>query len=103
MAQAYWEIGEQIYIACNENDRAEYKKELLKYLFEKLTVEFGKGFTVRNLQMMRKFYLMDPIANTLCLQFSWSHYRLLMRIDDGKRRKWYTEECAKSSWSVRQL
>ena len=56
MVQAYWEIGEQIYIACGENERAEYGKGLLKYLSEKLTAEFGTGFAVRNLQMMRKFY-----------------------------------------------
>lgn len=103
MVQAYWEIGEQIYLACGENDRAEYGKGLLQYLSEKLTAEFGKGFAVRNLQMMRKFYLMYPKANTLCSQLSWSHYRVLMRIDDEKHRNWYTEECAKSGWSVRQL
>ena len=103
MVQAYWEIGEQIYIACGENDRAEYGKGLLKYLSEKLTAEFGTGFAVRNLQMMRKFYLMYQNANTLCSQLSWSHYRILMRISDDKRREWYTEECAKSGWSVRQL
>ncbi|MCM1167283.1 MAG: PDDEXK nuclease domain-containing protein [Lachnospiraceae bacterium] len=103
MVQAYRKIGEQIYLACGENDRAEYGKGLLKYLSEKLTAEFGQGFTVRGLQMMRKFYLMYPNANTLCSQLSWSHYRVLMRIDDEKRRDWYTEECAKSGWSVRQL
>ena len=103
MVQAYWEIGEQIYIACGENDRAEYGKGLLRYLSEKLTAEFGTGFAVRNLQMMRKFYLMYQNANTLCSQLSWSHYRILMRISDDKRREWYTEECAKSGWSVRQL
>ena len=103
MVQAYWEIGEQIYIACGENDRAEYGKGLLKYLSEKLTAEFGTGFAVRNLQMMRKFYLMYQNANTLCSQLSWSHYRILMRISDDKRRAWYTEECAKAGWSVRQL
>ena len=103
MVQAYWEIGEQIYIACGENDRAEYGKGLLRYLSEKLTAEFGTGFAVRNLQMMRKFYLMYQNANTLCSQLSWSHYRILMRISDDNRREWYTEECAKSGWSVRQL
>lgn len=103
MVQAYWEIGEQIYIACGENDRAEYGKGLLRYLSEKLTAEFGAGFAARNLQMMRKFYLMYQNANTLCSQLSWSHYRILMRISDDKRREWYTEECAKSGWSVRQL
>lgn len=57
MVQAYWEIGEQIYLACGENDRADYGAGLLKYLSEQLTAEFGKVYTVRNLQMMRKFYL----------------------------------------------
>lgn len=103
MVQAYWEIGEQIYLACGENDRAEYGAGLLKYLSEQLTAEFGKGYTVRNLQMMRKFYLMYQNTNTLCSQLSWSHYRVLMRISDEKRREWYTDECAKSCWSVRQL
>lgn len=103
MVQAYWEIGEQIYLACGENDRAEYGKGLLKYLSEKLTAEFGKGFTVANLRNMRQFYLTYPKRYTLCSELSWSHYRVLMRIDDEQRRNWYTEECAKSGWSVRQL
>ncbi|MBD5144783.1 MAG: DUF1016 domain-containing protein [Ruminococcus sp.] len=103
MVEAYWEIGEQIYIACGENDRAEYGKGLLKYLSERLTAEFGKGFTVRNLRNMRQFYLTYPKRHTLCTELSWSHYRILMRIDDENRRNWYTEECAKSGWSVRQL
>lgn len=103
MVEAYWEIGEQIYIACGENDRAEYGKGLLKYLSERLTAEFGKGFTVANLRNMRQFYLTYPKRYTLCSELSWSHYRILMRIDDENRRNWYTEECAKSGWSVRQL
>ena len=103
MVQAYWEIGEQIYLACGENDRAEYGKGLLKYLSEKLTAEFGQGFTVRNLRSMRQFYLAYPKRHMLCAELSWLHYRILMRIDDEKRRNWYTEECAKSGWSVRQL
>lgn len=103
MVQAYWEIGEQIYIACGENERAEYGKGLLKYLSEKLTAEFGTGFTERNLRNMRQFYQAYPIRHTVCTELSWSHYRILMRISDDKRREWYTEECAKSGWSVRQL
>lgn len=80
MVQAYWEIGEQIYIACGENDRAEYGKGLLKFLSEKLTAEFGKGFTVSNLRNMRQFFLAYPKRYTLCSELSWSHYRVLMRI-----------------------
>ena len=103
MVNAYWEIGEQIYKACGENDRAEYGKNLLQYISDRLTVEFGKGYTVRNLRNMRQFYLMFPIRHTLCTELSWSHYRVLMRISDKTARDFYTEECAKSVWSVRQL
>ena len=103
MVAAYWEIGEQIYKACGENDRAEYGKKLLQYLSEQLTAEFGQGYTVRNLRAMRQFYCCFPIRHTLCAELGWSHYRLLMRITDEKERAFYTEECAKSAWSVRQL
>ena len=68
MVITYWEIGEQIYKACGENDRAEYGKKLLDYLSEQLTVEFGKGFTVRNLRAMRQFYCLFPIRHTLCAE-----------------------------------
>lgn len=103
MVTAYWEIGEKIYKACGENDRAEYGKKLLQFLSEHLTAEFGQGYTVRNLRAMRQFYCCFPIRHTLCAELGWSHYRLLMRIDDEKERTFYAEECAKSAWSVRQL
>ena len=103
MVTAYWEIGEQIYRACGENDRAEYGKRLLEYLSDNLTAVFGSGYTVRNLRAMRQFYCCFPIRHTLCAELSWSHYRLLMRVQDEKARAFYTEECAKSAWSVRQL
>ncbi len=103
MVLAYHEIGEQIYLACGENDRAEYGANLLAYLSERLTAEFGQGYTVRNLRAMRQFYLCFPNRHTLCAELSWSHYRILMRIPDQTAREFYTEECAKSSWSVRQL
>lgn len=56
MVTTYWEIGEQIFKACGENDRAEYGKKLLEYLSEQLTAEFGKGFDKSNLRKMRQFY-----------------------------------------------
>lgn len=103
MVQAYWEIGEQIFLACDENDRAEYGKGLIKYLSQELTKEFGKGFTAANLRNMRQFYMTYPKRYTLCSELSWSHYRLLMRIDNKERRDYYHEECIKANWSVRQL
>ena len=103
MVVAYWEIGEQIYKACGENYRAEYGKNLLKFLSHELTREFGKGFDESNLRKMRQFYKAFPIRDTLCPELSWSHYRRLMRIEDTTARQFYVEECVKSGWSFRQL
>jgi predicted nuclease of restriction endonuclease-like (RecB) superfamily len=103
MVITYWEIGEQIYKACGENDRAEYGKKLLQYLSEQLTAEFGKGFSVQGLRNMRQFYCTFPNRSTLWSELSWSHYRLLMRVPDEQARTFYMEECVKSAWSVRQL
>lgn len=103
MVIAYWKIGEQIYKECGENDRAEYGQNLLKYLSNRLTPEFGKGFNERSLRNMRQFYVAYQTSDVLCSELSWSHYRLLMKIADKDARNFYTEECAKAAWSVRQL
>ncbi|UUX91928.1 PDDEXK nuclease domain-containing protein [Methanoplanus endosymbiosus] len=103
MVQAYWEIGEQISLACGENFRAEYGKNLLKFLSEKLTEEFGRGFDITNLRKMRQFYIVFPIRDALRLELSWTHYRHLMRISDTNARNFYMDECVKSNWSSRQL
>ena len=55
------------------------------------------------MRKMRKFYTIYPIRDTLCPELSWSHYRVLIRIEDKTVRDFYTDECAKSMWSVRQL
>lgn len=103
MVTAYWNIGKQIYEACGENERAEYGKQLLQYLSEQLTSEFGKGFTVSNLRNMRQFYLTFPIRDALRSELSWTHYRSLMRVSDKSARNFYLEEAVKSGWSSRQL
>lgn len=103
MVTAYWEIGKQIYEACGENERAAYGKQLLQYLSEKLTGEFGKGFNVRNLRNMRQFYLTFPKRNALRTELSWTHYRSLMKVQDESARAFYLEEAVKSGWSSRQL
>ena len=103
MVTTYWDIGEQLYKACGENDRAGYGKGLLRFLANNLTAEFGKGFDESNLRKMRQFYCVYPIRDTLCPELSWSHYRLLMRLPNETEWTFYAEECAKSGWSVRQL
>ena len=101
MVQVYWEIGREINEAVGE--RAEYGKQLLPFLAEHLTADFGKGFKVSNLRNMRQFYQTFPIRHTLRSELSWSHYRSLMRVEEPKRREFYLTECVDSGWTVRQL
>jgi predicted nuclease of restriction endonuclease-like (RecB) superfamily len=101
MVGVYWEIGRQISKAVGE--RAEYGRSLLAYLSEQLTEDFGKGFTERNLRAMRQFFDTFPNRHTLRAELSWSHYRLLMRIDESNRREFYLTERANTGWTSRQL
>ncbi|PVX44757.1 putative nuclease of restriction endonuclease-like (RecB) superfamily [Flavobacterium sp. 103] len=130
MVCAYFEIGRMIVEEeQNGKDRAEYGKQLLKGLSEQLTNEFGKGFSLRNLEQFRKFYLsysksetvlgifsiqktqtlsaeLNSINSQVLLSFfklTWSHYTFLIRIDDEKERRFYEIESEKYNWSVREL
>jgi predicted nuclease of restriction endonuclease-like (RecB) superfamily len=103
IVESYWEIGEQIYKECGESDRAAYGQYVLKYLSERLTAEFGKGFTIANLKNMRQFYLTFPIRYAVRSELNWTHYRLIMRVDNPSAREFYIDECAKCGWSTRQL
>lgn len=103
MVEAYWNVGKLIVEAQNGNERAEYGDYLIKNLSKELTREFGKGFTVTNLRYMRQFYLAFSIRHTLCDELSWSHYRLLSKIEDENIRRFYVDECVNGNWSVRQL
>ena len=104
MVYAYWHIG-RIIVEHEQNGslRAEYGKEVLKNLSDRLTEEFGKGFDVRNLRNMRAFYLAFPKWNAVRSELTWTHYRLLLRVDDETARNWYLEESIRSGWSSRQL
>ena len=104
MVQAYWHIGRLIVEQEQQGQqRAEYGKQQLKQLSERLQAEFGKGFDVGNLRKMRQFYLTFPKHYTLRSVLSWSHYRTLMRIENPAARQWYADEAADENWSVRAL
>ena len=68
-----------------------------------MTQDFGKGFTVANLKNMRHFYLTFPNGYALRSELSWTHYRLLMRVENEDAREFYMQEAVKSQWSTRQL
>lgn len=104
MVQAYWHIGRLIVEREQQGkERAEYGKQQLEQLSQRLQNDFGKGFDVTNLRNMRRFYLAFPIQETLSLELSWSHYNLLTRLENASARAWYMREAAQQSWSVRAL
>ncbi len=124
MVQAYWEIG---CVIVEEEQRckkrADYGKTLIAELAQRLTADFGKGFTETNLKYMRQFYLTFPIGhalsdessmlaaardessirNALRSELSWTHYRLLLRIEKEEARSFYLNEAVNSRWSTREL
>jgi predicted nuclease of restriction endonuclease-like (RecB) superfamily len=121
MVMTYFEIGKMIVEHEQKGSkRAEYAKETLKSVSERLTSEFGRGFSVDNLQRMRSFYLMykkyatvsristDQKPETLSrksptlFQLSWSHYVFLLRLPEAER-KFYEIETVKQNWSLREL
>ena len=68
-----------------------------------MTNEYGKGFTTTNLKYMRQFYLAFPNSHALRDQLTWTHYRLILKVQNEKARQFYIDECVKSNWSTRQL
>ena len=104
MVQAYWQIG-RIIVEHEQKGvlRSEYGKAVLQDISKELEREFGNGFSVRNLQQMKKFYVLFPNTNALRSQLTWTHYRALLRVEDETARNWYMEECIRAGWSSRQL
>ncbi len=104
MLLAYWNVGRIIVEnEQNGNIKAEYGKQVLKELSKELKKVLGSGFSVSNLQYMRRFYLKYPKQQTLSVKLSWSHYCELLSIENDDERCFYEKECVNSNWSVREL
>ena len=106
IVDTYFEIGRLIVEEeQNGKSKAEYGQNLIPELSQKLTTEFGKGFSTTNLKQMRTFYLTYSKGQTVSDEFrlSWSHYLMLMRIDNVEERNFYEIETAQNSWSLREL
>lgn len=86
MVKAYWNIGKSIIEEQDGNEKADYGVGLLKELSKQMTQDFGKGFTVTNLKYMRQFYLMFPNGHALRDELSWTHYRLLLKVENDNAR-----------------
>lgn len=104
MVKTYWEVGRLIVEHEQKGEhRAVYGQQQIKSLSKQLSQEFGRGFAERNLRNMRVFYLLYPIWHTVSAKLSWSHYCVLMRVENVEARKWYMEESVEHAWSVRAL
>jgi predicted nuclease of restriction endonuclease-like (RecB) superfamily len=104
LLQTYWQIGKLIIEDEQQGkSKATYGEATLKTLASQLTFEFGKGFDYTNLTNMRKFYQAFPIVDTLRQELSWSHYRLLSRLNSETKRNYYLQECIVANWNSREL
>ena len=104
LLESYWQIGRIIVEQEQKGSfKAVYGKAILKKLANQLAFEFGKGFDERNLNNMRAFYKAFPIWNALRTELSWTHYRLLSRIDTEQKRNYYLSESIQSNWNSREL
>ncbi len=107
MVESYWHIGKRIVDEEQQGKvRAEYGTELLKELSHQLSEEFGKGYSVQNLENFRKFYLTFPDGQksyALRRELSWTHYRLIMRVENIAAREYYLSETEEQNWSTRTL
>ncbi len=104
MVLAYWIIGREIAEEEQKGkQRADYGVYLLTSLSKRLTRDFGKGFSEQSLRNMRQFYGLFKIRSTLWSELSRSHYKLLIRIEDERSRRFYGNETVAGKWSVRAL
>ena len=103
MVEAYWNIGRLIVEKQGGEERATYGNRLISELAKLLTAEFGRGFTVTNLKYMRQFFIAFPIRHALRDQLSWTHYRLILKVEKQTARDYYLDECTEGNWSTRQL
>jgi len=104
MVASYWEIGRLIVEHEQQGQiRAAYGTRQLAALSERLTAQFGRGFDERNLRNMRLFFQFFPIRNAVRTELSWTHYRVLLRVENPSAREWYLREAVSQNWSSRAL
>lgn len=104
LVQTYWHIGQHIVeFEQGGSEKSTYGSELLDRLSNDLTSAYGKGFSRSNLFQIRQFYLKFPKIQTLSGQLSWSHYAEIIKADNDLEISFYTKQCEKENWSVREL
>ncbi|HCY76562.1 MAG TPA: cytoplasmic protein [Ignavibacteriales bacterium] len=106
LTMLYWNIGKHIKTEILNNKRADYGQRILITLSQQLTENFGKGWSVKQLQHclhIAEIFPDEQNVYTLCRQLTWSHLRAIMYIEKELKREFYIEMCKMERWSVRQL
>lgn len=102
--QMYWNLGKRIFEEEQHGKkRADYGAYIVKSLAEKLEAEYGSGFTRRQLEFCRQFFITYPIANAVRSQLNWTQYRMLIQISDSDKREYYELEAVNNAWTGREL
>ena len=102
----YWHIGKQIDDEILQNSRADYGKEILQTLSAKLSNEYGRGYTKRNLENMIRFSKVFndyEIVHSLSAKLTWTHFKTIIYIDDKLKRDFYIGMIKLDKWSTRVL
>jgi len=102
----YWQIGKRVRDEILKGERAEYGEQIIVSLARQLEQEYGRGFSHKNLRHMLRFAEVFPneaIVSALRRQLSWTHFRILIYLDDPLKRDFYAEMCRLDRWSTRTL
>ena len=100
----YWTIGKRIFEEEQQGkDRAHYGTYLIQFIAQELEPEYGSGYSKRQIELFRQFYRTFPIANALRSQLSWTHYKLIIRLDSQDKIDFYIAETVKNNWNTRQM
>lgn len=102
----YWHVGRRIQNEILKGERAEYGRSIVTSLSQQLVVEYGNGFNSKNLHRMMQFAEIFPeekIVVSLTRQLSWTHFVVLIPIQDTLKRDFYAEMCRIEQWNVRIL
>ena len=102
----YWNLGKKIRENMLKSKRATYGKQIVSTVGRQLSMEFGSGFSARNIANMIRFaeiYPDEKILHAVRTKLSWTHLRQIIYLDDPLRREFYTEMCRVERWSTRTL
>ena len=102
----YWQVGRQLQTTVLAGERADYGKEVVKRLSERLGEVYGRGWSEQQLWhclRLAETFPDEAILYALRRELSWTHIRTLMYLDDPLKRDFYTELSRVGGWSSRQL